>query len=433
MKIIRELGNAEYLYHLYNKIASTNFSIIIELNKHIEFNDLKISTNTIMNNHEIFCSKITKTNKTKIVFEKNNKHNYSIEQISGSKEDLNSIVEKNINTKFKNENIPLQIIEFTDEQTNTINVIFTFNHIFTDANSAILISQKIILSAYNKNYDIKEPKQTVLPNLESLMPKSVTGYSFIRILFKFIIKNIYFRFKFGQQTPIGKEKYNFNSRNIKIYKFILDREQFKFFTENCRKHNLTVHYVLSAIQMNVLRNENHSKGLMPISLLSPINLRDKLIPQINPNTPGLYIAIPKLNIAINSDENILLIARKIKKELLEQIYNNEIFILWKLFNKSKFPCEQEGLNNFEMFSSNKSTSTMITNVGVVPDINPNKLENPINTIQFAVAPSKDVSLCSAVCSYGNRMIINYCVNTDLISNDISAELIEKMINKILTF
>lgn len=430
-KFIRELGNTEYFFYLYDKIASTNFSVIIELKKSISIESLKKSINLIVNSYEIFCTKIVASTKTKLYFEKNDKTDYDIISKSGSAESLTSIIEEEINTPIKNGKGSLRVIYFTDNTDNKVYMIFTFNHTLTDAIAGIKISQNIILYAYDSN--AKPYKQAILPSLEQLFPKSTKGFTFFRSILRFIIKNIKFTKKYRKPLSLEESQYNFNSRNIKIYKIVISENDYKPLIENCKKHNLTVHHILSAIQIIAFRKNYSNTGKIPIALSMPVNLRKMLSTEVDSNIPGLFISIPKLNIKVSERENILEIAKNVKQVLFQKESNREFFISFNVVPKSKFPFNEQGLKKFELLCFKNPPSSMITNVGIIPSLDGFNDENPIQSISFSVAPPKDALLCSSVCSYNDKMIINYCFNIDLISEKDSLIFIERIKKQIADF
>lgn len=411
-KFIRDLGKAEYFYHLANKIASTNFSVIFELNESVSPEDLKQSVNRIVEAYEMFCTKIISSGETNLSFVKNEEPNIEIVHKTSPSESLISLIEQEINSPFENENDPFRVICFTNSDQNSEHIVFTFNHTLTDATAAIMIAQKIILNAFKKDFDVKINKQDVLPNVEQVFPKKAKGFLFLRLLYRFVIRKIKFARKYGKLRPLKKGLYNINSRNIKNYRIVIEDSEYTQLVEKCRENKVTVHHILSALQIHALRKEYSENGKIPIEISMPVNLRNKLSTKIDSDIPGLYISIPSLTTAVNEEENVLEIAKNVKDILTQKISQGEIFVTFNVLSKSKFPCNEQGIKNLEaMFSKNQPT-TMITNVGLIQAIDDNCKQ--IRSVEFSVAPSKHALLCSSVCSFNNTMIINCSFNTDLL-------------------
>lgn len=430
-KIIRELGNAEYFYYLANKITSTNFSVIFELNESVSLEDLKRSTSQIVETYEKLRIKIIRSSETNLSFVKNEQPNIGIVHKTGSSESLISLIEQEINSSFENENDPFRVTCFTNSDQNSEHIIFTFSHTLTDATAAIMIAQKIILNAFKKDFDVKISKQNVLPNVERVFPKKAKGLLFLRLLYRFVIRKIKFERKYGKLRPLKKGLYNINSRNIKNYRIVIENLEYAQLLEKCRKNKVTVHHILSALQILALRKEYSENGKIPIEISMPVNLRNMLSSKISSDIPGLYISIPSLTIVVDEEENILEIAENVKDILSQKISLGEIFVTFNVLKKSKFPCNEQGIKNLEaMFSKNQPT-TMITNVGLIQAIDDKFI--PFHSVEFSVAPSKHALLCSSVCSYNNTMIINCCFNVDLLPERDAKLFFERMKKQLNVF
>ena len=117
--LIRKLGNAEYFYYQYNKIAPTNFAVVIELNKHINTSDLRKAINIVVNNYQSFRTSINSTNDTDLYFKRSNKIKYCVNNLSGNTNYLREIVEQKTNTALVPDNLPIETTYFINTETNS--------------------------------------------------------------------------------------------------------------------------------------------------------------------------------------------------------------------------------------------------------------------------------------------------------------------------
>lgn len=62
--------------------------------------------------------------------------------------------------------------------------------------------------------------------------------------------------------------------------------------------------------------------------------------------------------------------------------------------------------------SNHPPSSMITNCGEIPYLESQSGNAPLQRLYFAVAPPKDVLLCTAASSFQDSMNLNLSFNTD---------------------
>ena len=310
-------------------------------------------------------------------------------------------------------------------------IVFTFNHTLIDATAAITIAQKIILKAFKKDFAVTNAQQGILPSVEKMFPRKAKGFAFLRPLSTLIIRRIKFIKKYGKLRPLNKGFYNINSRNIKNYRIVIKDSEYTQLVEKCKVKNVTVHHILSALQIRALRKEYSQRGNIPIEISMPVNLRNKLSTNINADIPGLYISLPSLAIAVNEEENVLEIASNVKDTFSQMISQDEIYVSLNILPKFLFPCNEQGIKKLEQTFSKNQPSTIITNVGLIQAIDDTCTH--IRSIEFSVAPAKHTLLCSSVCSFNNAMTINYWFNTDLLPEKDTEIFFERMKNQLHTF
>ena len=412
---IRRLGNAEYFYYQYNKIAPTNIAVVLELNKYINPSDLRNAINIVVNNYQSFCTTINSTNDTDLFFKRSDKLKYSVNNLSGNTNNLREIVEHKTNTALAPDNLPIDTTYFINTETNSYHIIFTINHLHTDAIGGILICKEILKFVYHNESDTLKTFQELHPNLEQFFPRSAKGWTFINGLTKYFYHYWKYYRKWEKFKYYELNKYSFGHRKLTTKYIIIQNSDFNQLLNRSRKLDLTLNQILSAIQILAFRNEIQIEGKIPLVLSIPINLRNKLTQKIESDVPGLFIAIPKLTIFATQNDNLYSVARKIKQDLRNQINMGQIFINWKMLPRSRFNTKKNGLRNVEKMFLKNIPSSIITNVGNIEYSN--YVDKYIKSIYFAVAPPKDALLCSALSSYKKKLTINYCFNSSLMSID----------------
>jgi len=422
--LIRRLGNAEYFYYQYNKIAPTNFAVVIELIRQINPSDLRKAINIVVNNYQSFCTTINSTNDTDLYFKRSDKIKYYVNNLSGNTNYLIELVEQKTNTALVPENLPIDTTYFLNTETNSFHIIFTINHLLTDAIGGISICKEILKNVYQEEFDKLKAFRELHPNLEQFFPRSAKGWTFINGLTKYLYHYWKYYRKWEKFKYYELKKHSFRHRKLTTKYIILQNNNFTQLLNQSRKLDLTVNQILSAIQILAFRNEIQKEGDIPLVLSVPINLRNKLTRKIESDIPGLFIAIPKLTIFATQDDNLYSIAIKIKQELRNQIKTGQIFINWKILPRSRFSTENNGGGNIEKMFSKNIPSSIITNVGYIKGSD--NIDKYIKSIYLAVAPPKDALLCSALCSYKKTLTINYSFNSSLMSID----LIERMYRNI---
>jgi len=418
MDFIRELGHAEYFYYMYNKLASTNFVVAVELRQAIRKGALSDSVNSLFKEYEVFHSKIETKSATRLAFCRGSFQHIGLSEQAGKKSALNPCIAKEVSTPMEIESCPLRLTIFTEVDSKTQFLLFTFNHLFNDASSALVLVQKTLALTLSETGSITLQKQSFSPNQEQLYPCSVHGLSFLKAIVSMIKRDRSVKKKYGRMEQRISKKYSDQSRNIDLMRTSLNKMRTRNLLAIARKNGLTVHHLLCAIQLMVVRRHYHSSGVVPLSMSMPVNLRGMLHPVVDPETPGLYISIPKLSIPVGVHPNLMELASVVKSELERKISSKEVFILWSLLPRSRIPNSEEGLCSMNALFSKNPESTMISNLGAVPVLPVLESWNPIHSLHFAVAPPKDAMFCSAVCSFNGEMVLSICFNTDLLSKDV---------------
>ncbi len=427
---IRLLGNAEYFYFLYNRIASTNFVVLIESPERLEIANLQTAIELVIERYEAFRIDIVVESPTRISFATGNSRMPQIIHINSSTKELNTVIESEINTPLQTEDTPFRLTIYSDEELNSHNLIITFNHTLIDASAAVLIAQDILFAA-KCPHKYESSSQPLHPNLERLLPQKARGIFVLKAIMIMVMRGLKTSKLYGKPEKSTEGRYNFRSRNIHLERVQLNGEKTTAIVEMTRKNSITVHHLLSAIQLVAFRNFYKREGTLPLMIAMPVNLRNMLTPPVPPNAPGLFISIPKLIIPIADENATIEIAKMVKCELDSQMASGEAAVLWKLLPRSIFKTSPQGINKIEMAFSKNPDYSMISNLGVVPAIAPMTKAGIVSNIHFAVAPPKDCMLCVSVCSCNGFMNINICFNTDLLTIDNCIQYTAEY-NKILT-
>ena len=416
MSRIRLLGNAEYFYFLYNRIATTNFVVVIESSKKLEAANLQTAIEAVVERYEAFRMHIVEESPTRLSFAMCDSRIPRIIQMQPSTNELNTVIESEINTPLETEDTPFRLTIYSDGEARSHHLIITFNHTLIDASAAVSIAQEILFATKSPHKYESSP-QPLLPNLEKLLPRKTRGIFVLKAILSMVMRGLKSTKLYGKPEKSTEGRYNYKSRNIDLQRMQLDSEKTTAIIELARKNRITVHHLLSAAQLVAFRKLCKKHGILPLIIAMPVNLRNMLTPPVPTNAPGLFISLPKLTIPIPKENNAIEIAKMVKSNLDDQIASGEAVVLWKILPRSIFKASPQGIRKVDAAFSKNPDYSMISNLGVISTIEPLKNEHLVSNIQFAVAPSKDCMLCTSVCSYSGSMNINLCFNTDLLTKD----------------
>jgi NRPS condensation-like uncharacterized protein len=426
---IRFLGNAEYFYFLYNRIATTNFVVLIESSERLETANLQTAIEAVIDKYEVFRMHIVVESPTRLSFVTGDSRIPRIIHLQPSTIELNTVIEIEINTPLETEDTPFRFTIYSDEEASSHHLIITFNHTLIDASAAVSIAQEILLAA-KFPHKFESSAQTLLPNLEKLLPRKTRGIFVLKAILLMVMRGLKSTKLYGKPEKSTKGRYNYKSRNIHLQRMQLNSEKTTAIIELARKNSITVHHLLSAVQLVAFRKFYKEEGVLPLMIAMPVNLRNFLTPPLPLNAPGLFISIPKLTIPIPKEYFTIEIARMVKSNLDDQIASGEAVVLWKILPRSIFKASPQGIRNVDIAFSKNPDYSMLSNLGVVPTIEPFRNIDFVGNIQFGVAPPKDCMLCVSVCSHNGSMNINLCFNTDLLTYDNCTQYIAEY-NKVL--
>jgi NRPS condensation-like uncharacterized protein len=197
-------------------------------------------------------------------------------------------------------------------------LIVSFDHCIGDGLSGVYLLRDILyyLSELDINY---LPQQRELPSCEELFPLKDTSDQLIGTRYPINQENSTI---FEQKLSISQNSID-EKQNHLIYWYFLPEETAKLISY-CRKEEISVHSILCASYLLAIANEMKLADDAILKCMSPINLRNYLLPQVGEDF-GTYYTREVTYHQIRDTSNLCNVARDVKRQLKQVMASDKIF------------------------------------------------------------------------------------------------------------
>ncbi len=428
-RLLRKLGKAESFYWLLDQESCTNFVILAELETRIDQTRFCLALSIVFESNPLLKSRIALGRDGKVYYERSNNSNNGFEMRMGGHEAWYQEMENQLTAQFDIGSYPLMrciYFQSYDEKQHTI--LFVFHHALTDAVSAAFLSQEIIkIATSTEQPEFLSPN--LLPAQEELYSRR---YKKLSSQFRWIwiqLLEMTQRLKLGISPQIPGYKKT-NPRKIKMISVKLGVQESSELLKKCQIEGTTVHGALGAAQLLAIRKLYDKYGSIKLSILSPVNMRNKLIRSVNKTDLGMYISFI-VNTHRVSDKHLFWDLAKVFKEQLEtKTKRGTAHLLWDKFPGSwLFPLTIKGAKRLLRFLNlYLPPVTVISNIGKIDKSN---RQIPIRSLQFAMAPQDGCFLCTAVSTYNGNISLNFSYNIESNNHSVAEQISNEMVNLLL--
>ncbi|PMB21655.1 phthiocerol/phthiodiolone dimycocerosyl transferase family protein [Fischerella thermalis] len=197
-------------------------------------------------------------------------------------------------------------------------LIVSFDHCIGDGLSGVYLLRDILyyLSELDINY---LPQQRELPSCEELILLKDTSDQFIGTRYPINQENSTI---FEQKLSISQNSID-EKQNHLIYWYFLPEETAKLISY-CRKEEISVHSIICASYLLAIANEMKLADDAILKCMSPINLRNYLLPQVGEDF-GTYYTREVTYHQIRDTSNLCNVARDVKRQLKQVMASDKIF------------------------------------------------------------------------------------------------------------
>jgi NRPS condensation-like uncharacterized protein len=228
-------------------------------------------------------------------------------------------VQEELERPFSRTEGPLIRVLFL-QSPNISELIVTFDHCLGDGLSGAYFIRDILY--YLSELDINLPRLQEPPSCEELIPlkdKENSGDRFLETGERINQKGSTI---FEQKLFISQE--SVNEKQNHLFNWCLLPDETAKLIWYCRKEQTSVHSTLCASYLLAISNELKLEDEGILKCMSPINLRNYLLPQIGEDF-GAYYSREVTYHPIGSASNFWEVARDVKRQLKQIMANNKIF------------------------------------------------------------------------------------------------------------
>jgi len=428
----RSLGKVEYTYWLYDQVSCPNFVIICSLTRELDPVRLQNEINSLAEQHPVLHSQFIQKNSQRPVLATRQWTELKLTTRSGSVDDIRSIVEKQLNARFGNDEYPLfRAAYWTRGNDHLPSILFTFHHALTDANAAALFVKDVVAAARGippVKRSFNEPSQPV----ERLAPRQFSGFSgFVRIL-KYMGERLLTKARITPRQPPSVHRFEDKERINHIISFTLEGNTFDTFLATCKQNKTTVQGAICAAQLMAIRQEFTEDRPVSLSIRSAVNIRPELTGPINNRDFGMYISLVTTIHKLSKQANIWELAGDVKSQLSHLMKKGYTHLVWRvMFPGTVFTPDRKGSLKAERLMRSIYNGSMVSNLGQLAETKDEPEQTGIKTLGLIVSSPRHEPLCTGVVSYGQTLTVNCAFNLQCISL-INAERMAERIYSYLT-
>ncbi|MDM9385355.1 condensation domain-containing protein [Chlorogloeopsis sp. ULAP01] len=327
-----------------------------------------------------------------------------------------------LNQKIESHKSLMRVVLVRIKTEKNLNyLITTIHHAIADGLSCIQLHSELL--RYCQKIASFEPIEVaplpVLPPIGNLLPASMQGWKGAVNIFlaisRLLFKDIWYRpktLKFEKFLPIEARRTGLVHRTLNI-------EQTRQLLNACRQNQTTVHSALCAAMVfaSARKITAGSKTNLGVSCWSPINIRNRLKPEVSHEHLGVLVSGDISCHTLRINTSFWDLARNRKQQMEASIAGDRVFCL---------PLITKFLINFLLAFPHQVFSTIgVTNIGVV-NIPSNYDLFELEEISFVTGNAAFRGLCVAVLTFESKMFLNFMFSEPAISQETAEVLVDNV-------
>jgi hypothetical protein len=174
----------------------------------------------------------------------------------------------------------------------------------------------------------------------------------------------------------------------------------------CRRESTSVQGAVGAAGLAAARSEFPGRGPVPLSVWTPVSLRNRVVPPVDPSQLGVFFGNVPAVVRVKQAADFWKTAREYRTVLANRIEAGFTEMSWvSVPPRALMPPTPFGARTADRLLGVFPPSVMVTNIGRLPE-GPLPKRVRIRSLSFAVSPpTRDpVALCAS--SWGGRLFVN---------------------------
>jgi hypothetical protein len=418
--LARPLGRIERFYWLLDQRSCTNFVLSAELEPGLEPADLELALQRSWARHPRLRCRIAVDQAGTVVLEPEAAGPPRIAVVPGP---WRAVADAQLLAQFPAGSHPLIRCHWVEQQPGAV-AIFTFEHGLLDAGAAAAWLMELLADAAG------QPPAQPLPAhpapSDARYPPGARGLRGLLNLLRIIVMDGLGRRLVGIPTALPGAPPWDSPRRPTTHPLDLDPRASAALLRRCRGLGCTVQGALMAAQAMALRAELPGDGPAPIGLAAAMDLRPWLAPPLAPGTLGNHVSLLPITIRVSSDSRAPILATALSRQLRRKIDRCMGHLFWKLLPPPwLLPPDQRGLDRLEALGRAAPPSTVVTNLGRLPDPPP-ALAGTLRALRFTMAPQQGSPLCTGVVTVNGALRLDLCFDAAHLDGERRARVAARM-------
>ncbi len=334
-----------------------------------------------------------------------------LEKLEATDADLVTVMQRQINTPFHQEQGPLVRCIWFEEEGGVHHVLLTVHHVIGDGMSGMQLLRDLLTVAgsnSNRNAYTLEALDNHLAMDHRLPPSARNWAGFVNAA-KFSALNIFQDIRLGAPdlwTIKGEVSIGNRETIIAFKEFSEDFTD--ALADRARKEQSTVHAALSAAICLSFAEEFDDKRMVSVKHRSPVNIRKDLEPPADEEV-GMFASLAFFRARINQHDDFWTTARSVREQIENQVRRSVPVVA------ATVPCRLYRFFRCDRLDNRKmadiwwryaKSSTGLTNLGRV-DLPTHFGDLTVKELHTAVSPGIIGDYTSTVTTFNNRLTLSF--------------------------
>jgi len=396
----RRLGTAERFYWLFDEVSCTNFVVVAELDGVLDSGTLEAGLAGLCSRHPRLRTRIVVDAQGQVVFESGAAPEIPILRTEGEPARWQREARRQLDLRFEPSACPPVRCVWIDGADRHA-LLMTFHHALTDARSAALLVEEMLLGRES------EVESEALPPQEALHPPRFRGlWARARWIWRRFVEGVGKVLRGGIEPLPGRTAAVSTQRDPVIRTVRMSREQTTALLGRCRREGTTVQGALCAAQLLATAAEFPDSAVRLHRISSAVSLRRRLCRPVGESDPGMFISVIHTDHRVGSASRPWDLAREVVAQLRARLDRGDAHMLWQAFPPAWFfPPHERGAQRLSRLVAADPVGHIVTNLG---DLGAGDSDGAVQlqSIHFVMAPHPGCDLVTCAATYRGRLVVN---------------------------
>ena len=414
--MLRYLDPSEHYFWLLDQVSSMNFAVIAEFDQPENISNIQAALKQLQKQQAIFGLTVNQDTQGRL-FLQQHQQDIFLESVEGHQ--WQEVIANALAQRFKPGQpliraFCLQSRQSSDSSPTSHNSIaLLFNHAIADGRTGMeLLTQwlDLTIDRIPEHYET-----TPIQALHQALPPELNLTDQPDKLAQHLEQKKAEIRRFGRPDPLPElttqEDSASDTASIpRIISLTLSQEQSKRLKQLCQQKQVRIHGALMAAQLMAIYRSSPQETVT-LSLTSPVDMR-RYFEEQQPAL-GMHTAMLSSVYQLSSGSDFWSLARQADEELHQQLQRDDPAFYYQLIRPEQIPCTEAALEMFTESVLKSAPQTLISNLGVIPEI----ADSKVKRMSFALCPMPFQSLFTAVTYYQGKLNLNITYDSSRLNSE----------------